>query len=65
MGVILLPGHFHMAFSVVRGREVRQQAVQRLLEIRIEIEIFFSVHFAVSVQDGNGVQNLIILRELF
>ena len=54
-----------MAFSVVRGREVRQQAGQRLLEIRIEIEIFFSVHFAVSVQDGNGVQNLIILREFF
>lgn len=54
-----------MAFSVNRGRKVRQQAVQRLLEIRSEVKFFFSVHFAVSVQDGNGMQNLIILREFF
>lgn len=65
MGIILFPGHFHMAFFMNRGREVRQQAVQRLLEIRTEVEFLFSVYFTVSVQDGDGMQNLIILREFF
>ena len=54
-----------MAFFMNRGREVRQQAVQRLLEIRTEVEFLFSVYFTVSVQDGDGMQNLIILREFF
>lgn len=59
MGIILFPGHFHMAFFMNRGREVRQQAVQRLLEIRTEVEFLFSVYFTVSVQDGDGMQKCV------
>lgn len=60
MGIILFPGHFYLTVFLDRRGEVRQQAVQRLLEIRTEAEVFFSVHFAVSVQDGDGMQDLII-----